>query len=386
MFPCWASVSIPSSAHPAPFLDIEGAYSACPEEDCLQCSSRFLLDFFQESPHVPDFITNLTVWIPVAATLVAEIETLIKVLDRLTKVRSCALSGATGEEETSVQEWEGIPASLSGALLDFLARQPLNRLRVRCLIFLPISTLVRILASASAVTFVEAVCMENARDRDWHVDHTSTVPMPESFRLKSLGGRSLGASILQDLLHPQLTEHIAHLQQLELLVNWMDYQHGRRVLHAAADRLEQVTLKCQSYHTDKPVILPLPPFPILQRFEFFLSIRDIEVSWFKDAILTLLTPALTPSLTKLVVRVRRESWDSQVNPTTNFLGALDGALIVHTASPSIHWEVNYRPVPFMAFQLRVEEYMRKSRELGRLFVENDPTPTPPARRAIFRAN
>ncbi|KAJ7658245.1 hypothetical protein DFH06DRAFT_448248 [Mycena polygramma] len=336
-----------------------------------------VLGFLEESPHVTGFITNLTVWIPRAVSPIAEIETLIKVLDRLTKVRSCALSGAAGKEETSAQKWKGIPANLATALLGFLARQPLDRLRVRSLTFLPISILAHILASATMVTFVEAVCMEGCSMEDGShpdIDETSTLVLPESFCLRSLGGGRIAVSILQVLVHPQFAKHLAHLRQLELPVNWSEYQYGLRILRTAADHLEQVTLNCLSYHTHKPIILPLPPLPMLQRFEFSLSIEDLGASWFTDAIVALLAPALTPSLTKLVVRIRRERYNSQVNPTTNLLSALDDAVIAHPASPSIRWEVNYKPQSFTTFQRRVEQYMPKTHERGHLFLENDPTP------------
>ncbi|KAJ7620915.1 hypothetical protein DFH06DRAFT_1233483 [Mycena polygramma] len=227
------------------------------------------------------------------------------------------------------------------------------------------------------VTFVEAVCMEGCSMEDGShpdIDETSTLLLPESFRLKSLGGGRIAVSILQVLVHPQFAKHLAHLRQLELPGNWTEYQYGCRILRTAADRLEQVTLNCLSYHTHKPIILPLPPLPMLQRFEFSLSIEDLGASWFTDAIVTLLTPTLTPALNKLVVRVRRERYDSQVNPTTNLLSALDDALMAHPASPSIHWEVNYKPQSFTTFQRRVEQYMPKTHERGHLFLENDPTP------------
>ncbi|KAJ7642462.1 hypothetical protein DFH06DRAFT_609028 [Mycena polygramma] len=210
-------------------------------------------------------MTDLRIWTPAQATPIAEVETLIKIIDRLTKVRSCALSGSGDEDDFSVQDWTLIPGHFSDTLLDFLTRQPLDRLQVRFLKNLPLSALLRILASASIVTFANAVAMGE------DIEDSSTISVPEPFHLKSLFVQTRGASILQVLARPQYTTHLAHLRQLETSVDRKEYEHGRSLLCTAADCLECITLNGRStlssfYYGHDAIILPLPPFPVLRRF------------------------------------------------------------------------------------------------------------------------
>lgn len=81
---------------------------------------------------------------------------------------------------------------------------------------------------------------------------------------------------------------------------------------------------------------------MLQRLEFTAFLRQAAYPWLDHTILATLIPDAAPALTEIIVTFPTAVIESELPPglDSNFLHALDAALVVHPVAPSITWRLD----------------------------------------------
>ncbi|KAJ7880669.1 hypothetical protein B0H13DRAFT_1891669 [Mycena leptocephala] len=91
--------------------------------------------FLEKSPHVATYIDIVCIRLPAWYTPIAQVESLMQVLNRLEKVRSCTVIGTLSRRSSIIpiahpQTWNKVTTQVSDAVFGFLARHSLRELRV----------------------------------------------------------------------------------------------------------------------------------------------------------------------------------------------------------------------------------------------------------------
>ncbi|KAJ6457250.1 hypothetical protein C8R45DRAFT_564868 [Mycena sanguinolenta] len=293
--------------------------------------------FLAESPHVATYITRLEIQFfkgrLTEAKLHAVQQHIQNVIGQLTNVHHCIMAGTLNGDST--------PAFMS-AVLDLLARQPLRELNVRHLSRIPLDIILRLLASAPAVTFFFVL--------------TDSAPCPSvldnsqcPLELEDLFVGPFTASEIPDLL--------VHLQSKSLrrlsFFNTADNDAQLELINTAACTLEHLYLGgCADS------FIP-PPLPSLRSFSF-----DHPCS--VDIILAVVR--VSPLLTDIMIFI------SSLIPGT--LTTLDVALAAHPKHLIIRWRINVghchkdgQESKFVELATNIRAGMPKTFQQGRIVLE-----------------
>lgn len=182
-------------------------------------------------PHIATYIQHLEIF-PIISTPPEELESLQRLLPKLTHVRHCLISGVyTG---TLGARWSDFPHGLSSAVLGLISRQGLSSLSVRFMKEIPAPVLLRFLASARSLSFV--CCYLR-----WGPAELSRAgPPPPPPALSHLSLREGAESVGDFLSRRELAPHIATITHLSM--NMGINQPTIPILAATAHRLKHLRL------------------------------------------------------------------------------------------------------------------------------------------------
>ncbi|KAJ6476966.1 hypothetical protein C8R45DRAFT_1008429, partial [Mycena sanguinolenta] len=283
-------------------------------------AARTLLE---ESPQVSAYITTLQLRLHVP---VLDTESLEWVLGQLVNVRRLILGGLYGQ-----LDWNRLPSTLTEAVVNFMSRQQLHHLRVRCVTDMPGEIL---LTAARSLSVLRVTVQNGVLDPS----KSDVTPIVQDLVLDGSDGVSTMLS------YPQFRPYITALRRLSFIS-----QYGRTptVLGPAANTLEHIHIVCRG-----PI--SLPTLGALCTIEFEISLRRTQLPFILDTISALLN-------------------SQQLSPGNSII-ALDRAIVAHPAAPRIRWRkfgrATERATVFAEFGEMLKMGLPETHALGRLLVED----------------
>jgi hypothetical protein len=158
-----------------------------------------------------------------------EIQSLRWVLAKLSTVRECLIQGVS-----SGTRWGALDPTLCDALLDFIARQSLHSLRVWILKDIPRAVLLRLVISASTLSFFET-----------YVEKTVTEPLDAALHhsacIETLMLDSQSTSVAELFSCVPLSAYTAHLRRLSVVLG---DSMSMKIILATAPTLQHMRLDC----------------------------------------------------------------------------------------------------------------------------------------------
>ncbi|KAJ7157386.1 hypothetical protein C8R46DRAFT_1114344 [Mycena filopes] len=281
---------------------------------------RRLCTLLDESPHIRCYINRLVIQLfRVAPGGSEDVESVLKILAKLASVRECSVSELF--MDLGVAQSRPLAAFMS-TFLDFLSRQHLYELRVTWSSPISKDVFLRLLASAPVVTLADVSLTKNVGDETAQWQHH--LPAVRDLTLWT-GTRTLN----EMLAHPQFRNCTERLLRLTIRLR----NPISKLVAMSAD-----TLQYLSFRGSKPrETILLPQLPALRSVEFcvlFHSLKDYSDS---DFILDVLDRS--PILTDLTFTLTRtpKTLNKVPKKQSQSMPALDSALALHPARPSIRW-------------------------------------------------
>ncbi|KAJ7149477.1 hypothetical protein C8R43DRAFT_1107675 [Mycena crocata] len=313
----------------------------------------------EESPHITGYIQNLTILL---AEPIADVESIAKVLAKLTHVRWCIVDGR------GMFHWKYVRPELGLASIftDFLLRQPLRELRLSRMEDLPLE----IIFSGASVLFFYFVSQDRDARAAKMLTPAATRPLEELVL-------AAGSDPVDDLFSsPQLLACTSGMRRLSV--------EPTRPLCGTLISRTAATLQNLQFNNATQDVCPdnqpnfallLPRLPLLRGIEFVVrTFGDDPITWTLDTISScILAPGASPALCDIVFSYWPSIDDEIPAPRPHTLAAFDAALTAHSAAPHVQWRRMYRDLPmrhpmqnFSVFTDTVKAGMPRALERGQL--------------------
>ncbi|KAJ7731231.1 hypothetical protein B0H16DRAFT_204744 [Mycena metata] len=294
---------------------------------CLNCTKprrvTAACSLVTESPRIAAYITCLTI---LGLSELADVETFLRIFTSITNVRRCLIGGMSS---MFFGHLRGTP--LWPPLLNFLSNQPLHELRVVRVTPLSPTVALQLLAIAPVVSFRSVYVLngEGSSTTDQDIDD----PMPDLQQKLSR---------LRNLILENGTSDICDLAVLEagtrnrglLRLSFACLEDPRsRLVFAYANTLQHISFDTRGSNPPENVLLP--PLPALRSVEFYLNFDGATNDRVLISTLLDCSPLLA-DVTLSVSEARHVNFHARLNDYSR-LSALDAALGVHPARPTVRW-------------------------------------------------
>ncbi|KAJ6467092.1 hypothetical protein C8R47DRAFT_1078807 [Mycena vitilis] len=299
--------------------------------------------FFQESPHVAKYCTQLACALPDADAPPAEIRALSGILPVLSNVRCCYLIGEEGKN----QEWHH---EASWSILEFLRVGRLATLHVLCIKALPIAVLGAFFGAVPTLSLFEIEVERNTPDNDY----LPPTPLVKNLLIMSPSG------VLPVLLSSQFSPQVENIRKLF----WNRADDDEELLiSSVAHNVDHIRMQ---YESDTEPSRPLPPLLRIESVEIPVDLDETGDLCAIERVASVLTAA--PQTLKAIFMLCLP----EKLPVQGILTAIDDLVIRSAACPRLCWRVDFEgqedftPAEYAA---ALEQGMPKLHAKGKLDVE-----------------
>ncbi|KAJ7831550.1 hypothetical protein B0H13DRAFT_1915400 [Mycena leptocephala] len=305
-----------------------------------------------ESPHIAPYISDLKIVFPSAPTPPEEVDSLKRVLAKLTKVKRCIITGIYISKNHQGTGWGDLVKALSSPLLDFISRQSLRELHIQCII-LPLEVLLRLLMSAPTVSLYFAYLSKPSSRSKKSKKPAAISNLPSAATLESLI-LAEDEGVSKVLAGSDFAAYTANLRRLAVT---MRTQSSAAMISAAAPTLEHLRIYCHDAEVGMQLsaILSLPQ---LRSLDVALHLEQRDASWL-------------PFLEEVIVTYFSGSFktpDALDYPSV--LRKLEKLLLSRSTPPRIRWRVELSSKEFFAqITNSMPQLMPKLHAAGKVVVE-----------------
>ncbi|KAJ7861611.1 hypothetical protein B0H13DRAFT_1900451 [Mycena leptocephala] len=317
-----------------------------------------------ESPHIAPYISDLKIVFPSAPTPPEEVDSLKRVLAKLTKVKRCIITGIYISKNHQGTGWGDLVKALSSPLLDFISRQSLRELHIQCII-LPLEVLLRLLMSAPTVSLYFAYLSKPSSRSKRSKKPAAIGNLPSAATLESLI-LAEDEGVSKVLAGSDFAAYTANLRRLAVT---MRTQSSAAMISTAAPTLEHLRIYCHDAEVGMqlPAILSLPQ---LRSLDVALHLEQRDAPWFISTISDIFS-AGSASLEEVIVTYFSGSFkmpDALDYPSV--LRKLEKLLLSRSTPPRIRWRVELSSKEFFAqITSSMPQLMPKLHAAGKVVVE-----------------